>query len=186
MIRKLLAGVVSAALVAGAVMAAEPLKSGPQVGERVSAFKPLHATGETAGEKVCLVCKYGSAPVVAVFARCNECEGTSGLIKKLDTAVSTHSKCELASFAVFLTEDEKMTDKLKDYAKTHAVKNITLTTEAPTGPAKYNISKDADVTVVMYVDGVVKANHAFKKGELTAEKADEVVKDLSKILPEKK
>jgi hypothetical protein len=186
MIRKLMAGVVSAALVAGAVYAAEPLKSGPQVGDKVSAFKPLHATGETAGEKVCLVCKYGEQPVVAVFARCNQCEGTSTLVKKLDAAVKEHSKCELASFVVFLSDDEKIGDKLKEYATTHAVKNVTLASEAPTGPAKYNINKDADVTVVMYVDHTVKASHAFKKGELDAAKADAVVKDLAKILPEKK
>ena len=32
----------------------------------------------------------------------------------------------------------------------------------------------------------VKANHAFKKGELTDAKIDEVVKDVAKILPENK
>ena len=56
----------------------------------------------------------------------------------------------------------------------------------PAGPEKYNFSKDADVTVVLYVDHVVKANHTFKKGELNDKAIEMIVADVSKILPEKK
>src|SRR5262249_25256372 len=43
-------------LLAGAVLAAEPVKSGPQVGQDVGAFEPLNLTGPYAGEEKCLVC----------------------------------------------------------------------------------------------------------------------------------
>jgi hypothetical protein len=39
----------------GALVAAEGPKSGPQVGEGVVPFNPLHCTGEGAGGKACLV-----------------------------------------------------------------------------------------------------------------------------------
>jgi hypothetical protein len=46
----------AAALIAGCALAANNLKSGPQEGStRITPFNPLHVTGDTAGEKTCLV-----------------------------------------------------------------------------------------------------------------------------------
>jgi hypothetical protein len=41
--------------VALAVAVAGDLKSGPQVGGSVAAFHPLNVTGDSAGQKACLV-----------------------------------------------------------------------------------------------------------------------------------
>jgi hypothetical protein len=47
---------VAGALIAFSALAAETLKSGPQVGSsRLIPFNPLHVTGDTPGEKACLV-----------------------------------------------------------------------------------------------------------------------------------
>ncbi|MBY0527361.1 MAG: hypothetical protein K2R98_28455 [Gemmataceae bacterium] len=44
------------ALLAGSVLAAEPIKSGPKVGDDVpGSFNPLNITGADAGQKRCLV-----------------------------------------------------------------------------------------------------------------------------------
>ena len=51
---RLTATVAAALLLSGAALAAE-LKSGPQKGQPVGAFNPLHATGPNAGNKRCLV-----------------------------------------------------------------------------------------------------------------------------------
>ena len=56
----------------------------------------------------------------------------------------------------------------------------------PAGPKAYNVSKDADVTVVFYNKRNVKVNYAFKKGQLTAKDVDKIVSEISKITPEKK
>jgi len=42
-------------LLVGGVMAGDALKSGPQVGDRVAPFNPLHVNGSDAGGKSCLV-----------------------------------------------------------------------------------------------------------------------------------
>jgi hypothetical protein len=42
-------------LLAGGLIAADPVKSGPQVGESVGAFNPTNVTGKFAGTKQCLV-----------------------------------------------------------------------------------------------------------------------------------
>jgi len=43
------------ALLVGAAVAAEALKSGPQVGDDVTSFEPYNVTGEYAGDKKCQV-----------------------------------------------------------------------------------------------------------------------------------
>ncbi|MFO0809832.1 MAG: hypothetical protein U0746_14520 [Gemmataceae bacterium] len=43
------------ALVGCTALAADPIKSGPQVGDSVSPFHPSHVTGEYAGKNTCLV-----------------------------------------------------------------------------------------------------------------------------------
>jgi hypothetical protein len=71
-------------------------------------------------------------------------------------------------------------------AKKEDLKKIVLTIDNPQGPQQYKIAKEADVTVVLYEKQKVKANYAFKKGELHEKDVDQIVADVSKILPEKK
>ena len=186
MVRHTIAGLAAVALVAGFAVAAE-LKSGPQTGEKVPGpFHPLNINGEKAGQKNCLYCQNGPNPVAVVFARSTEEPAVAKLLKKLDDATAAHTKCEMGSFAVFLTDDDKAPEQLKGLVKNQDLKKLIVAVDNPAGPEKYNISKDADVTVVLYTDHVVKANHAFKKGELDDAKIEEVVKDVAKILPEQK
>jgi hypothetical protein len=56
MIHRIAIGASLAALVlTTGIMADGTLKSGPQVGQRVVPFNPLHATGPDKGTKLCLV-----------------------------------------------------------------------------------------------------------------------------------
>jgi hypothetical protein len=186
MIRKLLAGPVAVALVAGFAAAAE-IKSGPQPGEQVPGpFTPLNVTGEDAGKKQCLVCKNGTNPVVMIFARSADAAETKKLIKAVDAATAKHSDCDMGSFVVVLTDDEdKAGTALKEFADREKLKKVVLSTDSPAGPPKYKVSKDADVTVVLYTRHEVKANHAFKKGELKDKDIDAIVADVAKIVPQK-
>jgi hypothetical protein len=45
----------AAALLVGGALAADSLKSGPQVGKGVQAFNPKHCNGPDEGKSVCLV-----------------------------------------------------------------------------------------------------------------------------------
>jgi hypothetical protein len=173
------------ALLAGAVFAADAVKSGPQVNEPVPGpFHPLNVTGEAAGKKHCLFCQNGSNPVAMVFAREASPE-VAKLIKKLDTCTAKHSDCKMGSFVVFLSDKEGLDTELKSLADKQGLKNIVLSIDNPAGPAKYEVSKEAAVTVVLYTDHTVKANHAFKKGQLKDKDIDAIVKDVAKILPSK-
>jgi hypothetical protein len=175
----------SCVMLAGAVFAAEALKSGPQVNEEVPGpFHPLNVTGKMAGQKHCLFCQNGTNPVAMVFAR-EATPEVARLIKKLDACTAKNSDCKMGSFVVFLSDKEGLDKELKEMADKAELKKIVLSIDNPAGPEKYSVSREADVTVVLYVDHTVKANRAFKKGELKDADIDAVVSDVKKILPEK-
>ncbi|MFO0809833.1 MAG: hypothetical protein U0746_14525 [Gemmataceae bacterium] len=113
-------------------------------------------------------------------------DALTGLVKKLDAAVAKHKNVHLHSYVVFCNDDKKLPDKLKALAAKERIDRCTLTIDEPAGPEDYKIAKDADVTVVYYVDKTVKVNRAFKKGDLNAKAVDALVTDLAKILPDEK
>lgn len=183
MIRKLFAAAAVVAAVSG-FAAAGDLKSGPQSGEKLPGpFTPLNVNGKSAGEKHCLVCENGDNPVVMIFARSPECPMTQALIKKVEAAVAKNEKCEMGSFVVFCTSDSQAEGQAKAFAEKAKLKKVVLSTDSPAGPAKYKVAKDADVTVVLYTNKTVKANHSFKKDELKEEGIEKVIKDIKKITP---
>jgi len=51
-----------------------------------------------------------------------------------------------------------------------------------TGPPSYKISKSADFTVMMWVDGQLKVNETFNKGQLNRQKVTQVVQKTDTIL----
>ncbi len=187
-ISKILAGLsLGLFLLVGSVIAADNgVKSGPQVDQKVpGAFHPLNVTGDSAGEKVCLYCKNGNNPVAMIFAR-DMTPAVAKLIKKVDEATNKNAKNDMGSFVVFLHEESKdFETQLKDAAKKEGIKSCVLSIDNPAGPKGYEINKDADVTVVLYTEHVVKANYAFKKGELKDGDIEKIVGDVSKIVPSK-
>jgi hypothetical protein len=48
-------GIALTALLIGSAFAADDIKSGPQVGQGLTPFNPLHVNGPDTGKKVCLV-----------------------------------------------------------------------------------------------------------------------------------
>ncbi len=180
MIRNLLAAAVVATL-STAVIAAD-LKSGPQTGEQVPGpFHPLNINGEDAGKKACLYCKAGDDPVVAIFARTADCPCVGKLAAAVDAAADKHAKANVNAFAVFCSSDEKLEGKLKTMAENAKLKKLVLAIEAAAGPEKYDISKDADITVIVYKDRTVAANFAFPLGKMTEKDVEKVVAEIAKV-----
>jgi hypothetical protein len=184
-VRSILSAGLAVVLAAGAAVAAEPVKSGPQAGEQLAGpFHPLNINGEAAGKKHCLYCQNGQAPVAMVFAR-DVSEPLVKLLKQLDEAAVKNSDYSMGTFAVFCSDDAALEGKLKALAEKENFKKLVLSIDNPAGPKGYNVSKDADVTVVLYKERTSKANHAFGKGQLKEKDVEKVVGDLTKILPTK-
>src|SRR5262245_33369049 len=157
---------------------AEPIKSGLQPGEKIATiFEPINVNGEHAGEPYCLICENGLAPVAMLFAR-EVNEPLLKLLGKLDEATAKHRNKELGSFVVFLNEDERLREQLSKEAKKRNLKQIVLSTFAAAGPEGFAVAPDAELTVVLYREHEVKANHALRRGELNDAATDKILADL--------
>ena len=166
------------------VASAADLKSGPQAGEKIPGpLHPLNCTGEHAGEKYCLYCENGDNPVAMIFARQITPELTR-LIKRIDQATGKNQKRSMGSFVVLLSDADDLEKELKELAKKEKIEHCILTIDHPEGPEGYNIAPGAEVTVVLYTKHTVKANRAFKKGDLDNKSIEAILADLGKILPE--
>lgn len=176
-----LASALAVGLLSAVALAGDAPKSGLQIGDSPSPFDVQDITGPNKGTTLCYRCQYGSSPVVCVFARSTG-EPLAKLVKALDAEVARKGG-ELKSFVVVLTDDAEATSKaLKAMAAAEKIKGVPLTVvEGPAGPPDYKIAKDADVTVMMWADGEVKANRAFAKGQLDAQGIAAVTKDAAKI-----
>ena len=158
------------------------LKSGPQAGKDVPGpFHPLNVTGEHAGKKACLYCSNGGNPVAVVFAR-EATPAVAKLLKQLDDATVKNQGKEMGSYAVFCSDKDGLDKALTKLATDQKLKKLVLAIDNPAGPKSYEIAKDADVTVLLYTDFEVKANHAFRKGELNDAAITKVVADVAKIV----
>ncbi|HMF13063.1 MAG TPA: hypothetical protein VKE94_12185 [Gemmataceae bacterium] len=115
-----------------------------------------------------------------VFARDLSAPVTS-LVKKIEACTDKNKDKKMCSFAVFMSDDENLEKKLKEFAEKDKIDKCALTIDNPSGPGPYKIAKDADVTVLLYVKKHVKVNHAFKKGELNDEAIAKVLKDVPKM-----
>jgi len=162
--------------------ASAEVTSGPQVGDSVGAFTVLKVAGNPddgfpVGKSGCYRCKTGSKPVVMVFARSAD-EKLAKLLKKIEEEVEEHQDEKLMSFVNMIGADaDSLKKATEEFASKHGIKRIAFVVpeDAKDGPADFKIAPDADVTVVCYKEGKVKANHAFAKGGLSDDKIDAVV-----------
>jgi hypothetical protein len=119
-----------------------------------------------------------------IFAR-EVSDSLTSLVKKIDAETVKNKSAKMGSFVVFLSDDEKLADNLKSLAKKESLKSCILAIDNPAGPKAYNVAKDADVTVVLYVGQKVISNHAFKKGELNGKAIVQSVSEIPQILKSK-
>ena len=119
-----------------------------------------------------------------IFAREID-DSLTGLVKKIDAITGENKKSKMGSFVIFTNDSDEMEAKLKEYAKKEGIKNTPMAIDNPSGPKGYNVAKDAAITVVLYNKREIKANYAFKKGEMKTEDIEKILKDIPKILEKK-
>jgi hypothetical protein len=164
-----------------------PCVSGLKVGQRPGPYSFVVSTGSERGQSTCYVCETAERPAVIVFAR-GLSNSLGKLVAQLDKEVSDNKKAELRGWVTFLSNDQLTLDpQVTEWAKKHAIRHMPLGVfESENGPPSYRLSREADVTVLLFVKHKVVANFAFRSGELNDERTAEVVKSLPKILAEKK
>jgi hypothetical protein len=121
--------------------------------------------------------------VVSIFTR-ELTDDLASLVKQIDDTVAKNKDQKMAAFVVLLTDDPAGAEKqLVALAEKHGIKNTPLTFFQDTnGPPDYKVSAAADVTVMLWVQQTVRANHAFGKGGLNKAAVKKIVADTAKIL----
>lgn len=181
--RRQVVGFAVLAAAAAMIAADKGLKSGLQVGEAPDAFNVRDITGPHKGKTLCYRCRYGGRPVVNVFAR-ELTEELTTLIKLLDEKVARNEEKKMAGFVVFLTSDpDALEPRLEHLAEREKLERIPLTVfEGESGPESYNIARQAEVTVMMWVNSKVAVNYALPAGKLDKPTIARIVKDTDRIL----
>lgn len=154
------------------------LTSGLPVGESVPAFLVKDITGPSQGKTLCYRCRFGNNPCVAVFARTVNAE-TSKLIAAVDSVAAEKN---LKSFVVFVADDPApLETQLSKLATEKKIVTPLTTFQGSEGPDGYKLNKDADITVMMWVGGEVKANRAYATGKIDKAALAHVADDAKKI-----
>lgn len=171
------------ALLTGALRAEDPCVSGVPVGERPGPYTFIVATGKERGQLTCYICETADNPAVVIFARSLTKE-LGELVAALDRAVAEPKNAPLRGWVTFLHDDHlKIDNAIVEWGKTHAIKAIPLGVfEDVDGPPSYRLAPEADVTILLFTKQRVMANFAFRPGELTAKRRDDVLAALPKIL----
>jgi hypothetical protein len=125
--------------------------------------------------------------VTLVFAR-QMSEPLTSLVKRIDEAVSAAGKQPrpLGAFAILLDKADGLDAQLRATAESQGLKHVFLGIGVP--PKDYEVSSDADVTVVVYSverrrQQKVTANFAFRKGELDAAKIAAIEQAVTAVMP---
>lgn len=168
-------------------LASGPCVSGLAAGQRPGPYAFVLATGPQRGQAQCFVCETEDRPAVVVFAR-TPTDGLGKLVAGLDKALTEHKAAELRAWVTFLGDDQPALDpQVVAWGRKHAIRGVPLGVyEDAAGPPSYRLAKDADVTVLLFVKRKVVANFAFRAGELTADRAAEVLGALPRIVGDKK
>jgi hypothetical protein len=105
----------------------------------------------------------------------------ASLVKQIDQKIDADG--QLKSFVVVLGQaPDKTREELRKLVKEKGIKHVPLTMFGePGGPPDYELSRDADVTVLMWNQHKVKVARGYK-GELTEKDIGAIVADIPKLL----
>lgn len=154
------------------VAAGEDVKSGPdkKIG---GAFMVKAITGEKKGDTLCYVCKFGAEarPAAVLIFTQKADDNLVTVVKAVDAVQKNNDKLGTVVVGVGGVEAADF-EKIQT---THKLTTPLTVAEDKDGPAKYNLNKDAAVTVVVYKKGgAVAKNFAFKTTKEAAEMSKEI------------
>jgi hypothetical protein len=162
--------------------AQEPCRSGLQPGVRPGPYSQVVVTGPHRGSPFCFICDTADKPAAIVFAR-QPTDELGKLLHGIDLAVAKNNAADMRAWTTFLNEDQASIDgKIVKWAQKHALKSVHLGVfEDAGGPPSYKLARDAEVTVLLSFEQKVVHNFAFRSGELTEVRIEEVLKALQRL-----
>jgi hypothetical protein len=180
-----LAALMTLSLIATAGADDSASTDGLQAGDPIGVFYVTKVAGAVddevePGETLCYRCRYGSRPMVMVFAR-----DTGGrvpeLLKAIEQSVGENEEARLKGIMTLIGEDAAT---LKNDAGKIAEKvdaklvPVVVAKETKTGPLSYKISETADVTIVLANDSQVVNAQTFDAAKIDVSSIIGQVKEM--------
>jgi hypothetical protein len=161
--------------------AKEPIASGPRVGERPGPYSFLVASGPERGQQTCYVCETAEKPGVIVFAR-SLSDPLGKLLAACDEELARRPKEAMRAWMTVLGEKTVGLDDLGRWSKQTGLKGVPVGVfDDPGGPPSYKLARDADVTVLLFVNRKVVLNAAFRPGELDGAAVKRIAQQLQRL-----
>ena len=146
---------------ATAVLAADPVYSGPQVGEKATAFQVISPGEEGAGTERKIDPGTSAQPMVLVFLHTIE-RSMVPLLRVIDEYSARRGEA-LPSEVVFLSPDRISGEqRMKSVNSSLRLKSpIGLSVDGPEGPGNYGLNRECMMTVLVTKNGRVTHNAAL-------------------------
>ncbi len=151
-------------------IAADPVFSGPQVGEKLPPLKMKGVFGEHAAKEFELIELAGERPVFVVFVHART-RPAFGLTNAMMRYAATRKKDGLTSGVVFLTPDSTSTEKWMNVVQKHFPKNIEwgISPDGQEGPGAYGLNRNVTLTILVGKEGKVTENFALVQPSMQAD-----------------
>lgn len=177
----LLAATLALAVLPAPNLAATPEVAGCAPGAEVPSFYVREVTSRRPYLATCLVCRYGSRPVVLLCVRTLNNE-VGDLIERVDRAVDAGRGVGLRGFAIFTEgENAELQPQLATLARRRKTSLPLVLPVERGGPSSMQLPKNAEVTVLLYRDKVVTQRYVFAPGELNGGRIDKVVNAIQAL-----
>jgi hypothetical protein len=149
---------------------ADDVFSGPQVNEKLHAFKVRGVLDDNAGKEIDFVTQAGDKPIVLVFVHDVNRQSIS-VVRVLSSYTVSRAKDGLATGVVWLdadpTEAEATLERIKHALTPKAPTGISL--DGREGPGSYGLNRNVQLTVLVGKEGKVTANFALVQPSLQAD-----------------
>jgi len=163
---------------------AEDIKSGPTTKAAgpfdVKAITGEHRKGDTK-EELCYFCQYSAQkrPAVVMIFTQKADENLAKLVKAVDEVQKNNKDLGTVVVGVSGVSDSDF-EKLQETHKLTTPLTIAVDKD---GPAKYDLNKEAAVTILVYKKGgMITKNFAFKDTKAAAEKAKDIAAAAEMLL----
>lgn len=146
---------------AGLAMAADPVFSGPQAGEKTTGFKVLEITGTPSGQERDPIADNAGAPTALVFVHTLE-RSLVPLLRSIDV-YGASNRARLKTEVVFLAPD-RLAGEQRMRAASASLRlesRVGLSLDGPEGPGNYGLNKDCLMTIVGARSNLVVTNFAL-------------------------
>ena len=161
------------------------LKQGDCVGVfYVTKVAGAEGDGVEPGEDLCYRCRYGSRPMVMVFAR--ETGGNvPELLDRIDDAVVANEDARLKGLMTLIGEDAaKLKEDAGEIARKVEVKKVpvVIAKDTRTGPLNYRVPTDVAVTIVIAQDSQVVNTYLYAADKIDVSTVMSEVQQMLNLL----